>query len=32
MYDVKLGSIWTWKYVKNYFNNLFEKHLNYFKK
>jgi hypothetical protein len=32
MYDVELGSIWIWKYVKNYFNNLFEKKLKYLKR
>jgi hypothetical protein len=30
MYDVELGSIWIWKYIKSCFDNWFEKHLNYF--
>jgi len=28
MYDVELSSIWIWKYIKNCFDNRFEKHVN----
>jgi hypothetical protein len=30
MYDVELGFIWIWKYIKSCFDNWFEKHLNCF--
>jgi hypothetical protein len=32
MYDVELGSIWIWKYIKSCFDNWFEKHLSSFLK
>jgi hypothetical protein len=32
MYDVELGSIWIWKYIKSCLDNWFEKHLSYFLK
>jgi hypothetical protein len=32
MYDVELAFIWIWKYIKNCFDNRFEKHLSCLKK
>jgi hypothetical protein len=32
MYDVEIGSIWIWKYIKSYLDNWFEKHLRCFLK